>query len=101
MNAGDACAFVSEPMEWSTSDGAQSTASGLPYSVEPANPEKENGAADFSPAEPAEDIQLSLVNLDRWGCVTLARTFDNAVFHSHVNATVLGAAFIKACSSPR
>jgi hypothetical protein len=48
--------------------------------------------------EPSDDVKLGLANLARLGCITIQKSWGNGEIFTSVNPTLLGKAFIEACT---
>ena len=50
---------------------------------------------------PSDDVCIALSNLHRLGCIRMGMTFGNGELPTRVNPTLLGRAFVRACSIRR
>jgi hypothetical protein len=53
------------------------------------------------PADPSPEVAISLGNLARLGCISLATLWEGGVSHRYAGVTPLGIAFVTACSEPK
>jgi hypothetical protein len=69
----------------------------LPFKVD-TFPKGFGSVSDDRSPPISEDLKLSLSNLDRLGCILLARSIGGGLIFSSLNPTLLGKKFVTACS---